>query len=126
MSRETQKKLEAVKMWFLRRMLRIPWTQEKSNERVLKEAYARRSLINRVRKRQAKFIGHDIRRDGLEHLVPTGMLEGKRSRGRHRVKILDGLTSWLGAQRVTEILSTMKDREAWRGMMANAMEQGTG
>ena len=79
-----------------------------------------------ARKRQATLIGHVIRRDGLEHLVTTGILEGKRGRGRQREKILDGLTSWLGAQRVTDILSTMKDREAWRGMMANAMEQGTG
>ena len=77
-------------------------------------------------KRQATLIGHVIRRDGLEHLVTTGILEGKRGRGRQREKILDGLTSWLGAQRVTDILSTKKDREAWRGMIANAMEQGTG
>ena len=70
-------------------MLRIPWTQKESNETVLKEADARRSIINRRRKRQATLIGHVIRRDGLEHVVTTGMLEGKRVRGRQREKILD-------------------------------------
>ena len=96
--KQVQKKLEAVEMWFLWRMLRIPWTQKKSNVTVLKEADARRSLINRIRKRQATFIGNVIRRDELEHLVTTGMFEGKRGGGRQREKILDGLTSWLGAQ----------------------------
>ena len=106
------KKLEAVEMWFLRKTFRIPWTQKKSKETVLNEADARSSLINRIRKRQATFIGHVIRRDGLEHLVTTGMLEGKRGRGWQREKILDESKSCLGAQRVMDILSTMKDREA--------------
>ena len=126
LNKQVQKKLEAVEIWLLRRILRIPWTQKKSNVAVSKEADARRSLINRRRKRQATFIGHAIRRDGLEHLVTTGMLEGKRGRGRQREKILDGLISWFGVKRVTDILLTMKDREYWRGMIANAMEQGTG
>ena len=92
----------------------------------MKEADTKRSLINKMRKRQAKFIGHVIRREGLEHLVTTGMLEGRRSRGRQREKILDGLTTWLKARKVTEILTKMKERDVWREMIANAMEQGTG
>ena len=103
-------------------MLLIPWTQKNSNVTVLKEVDARRSLISRIRKQQATSIGHVIRRHGLEHLVTTGILEGNRSRGRQREKTLDGVTSWLGAQRVTDILSTINDREAWKGMIANAME----
>ena len=124
-NKETQRKLEAVEMWFLRRMLRISWKEKKSNEDVLKEAVATRSLINKIRKRQAKFTGHVTRREGLEHLVTTGMLEGRRSRGRQREKILDGLTTWLKAGKVTEILTKMKERDVWREMIANAMEQGT-
>ncbi|GFO44541.1 hypothetical protein PoB_007104600 [Plakobranchus ocellatus] len=78
-------------MWFLRRMLWIPWTAKKTNERVLNEANKRRSLVRTIRKRQATFLGHVMRRGKLEHLVTTGKFEGKRSRGRQREKIMDGL-----------------------------------
>ncbi|GFO02931.1 endonuclease-reverse transcriptase [Plakobranchus ocellatus] len=77
---QIQNKLEATEMWFLRRMLRIPWTAKKTNERVLKEANKRRSLVRTIRKRQATFLGHVMRRGKLEHLVTTGKFEGKKSR----------------------------------------------
>ncbi|GFO04630.1 C-type lectin domain family 4 member c [Plakobranchus ocellatus] len=51
-------KLEATEMCFLRRMLRIPWTAKKTNERVLNEANERRTLVRTMRKRQATFLGH--------------------------------------------------------------------
>ncbi|GFR85165.1 endonuclease-reverse transcriptase [Elysia marginata] len=84
-------------MWFWRRMLRIPWTAKKTNEEVLNETETARSLINRIRKRQATFVGHIMRRDGLENLLTTGKLEGGRGKGRQREKMLDGLTSWMKA-----------------------------
>ncbi|GFO31937.1 pogo transposable element with znf domain [Plakobranchus ocellatus] len=59
-SKQIQNKLEATEMWFLRRMLRIPWTAKKTNERVLNEANKRRSLVRTIRKRQATFLGHMI------------------------------------------------------------------
>ncbi|GFN83124.1 RNA-directed DNA polymerase from mobile element jockey [Plakobranchus ocellatus] len=65
---EVRHKLEATEMWFLRRMLRIPWTAKKTNERVLNEANKRRSLVRTIRKRQATFLGHVMRREKLEHL----------------------------------------------------------
>ncbi|GFO35692.1 endonuclease-reverse transcriptase [Plakobranchus ocellatus] len=72
-----------------RRMLRIPWTAKKTNERVLNEANKRRSLVRTIRKRQATFRDHVMRRGKLEHLVTTGKFEGKRSRGRQREEIMD-------------------------------------
>ena len=57
-----------------RRMLYISWTAKKSN--ILKEADTR-SLINRLHKRQATFFDHRMRREKQEHLVTTGMIEGK-------------------------------------------------
>ena len=59
-------------MWFLRRMLRIPW----------KEAETNRSLMQKKRKQQATFFGHVMRREGLEHFLTTGKLNRKRSKGR--------------------------------------------
>ncbi|GFO35670.1 hypothetical protein PoB_006217500 [Plakobranchus ocellatus] len=66
-----------------------------------------------------------MRREKLEHLVTTGKLEGKRGRERQREKITDRLATWLGPGRVIEALTTVKDRDLWRDMIANAYKQGT-
>ncbi|GFN81086.1 hypothetical protein PoB_000759200 [Plakobranchus ocellatus] len=98
---------------------------EKTNERVLNEANKRRSLVRTIRKRQATFLGHVMRRGKLEHLVTTGKFEGRRSRGRQREKLMDGLATWLGPGKVSDILAAVKDRDLWRDMIANAYKQGT-
>ena len=82
-------------MWFLQRILQISLTAKKSNKIVLWEADTTRSLINRIRKCLATFFGHVIRREKQDHLVTTGMMEGKRSRGKQHEKILDGETKCL-------------------------------
>ncbi|GFO40770.1 ubiquitin carboxyl-terminal hydrolase 24 [Plakobranchus ocellatus] len=124
-SKQTQKKLEATEMWFLRRMLRISWTAKKTNDTVLEEAHTTRLLISKIRKRQATFFGHVMRREKLENLVTTGMLEGKRSRGKQREKLIEGLTDWLKAGKSLEAIEATKDRKKWRTMIANAVKQGT-
>ncbi|GFN76962.1 hypothetical protein PoB_000346800 [Plakobranchus ocellatus] len=95
------------------------------NERVVNEAGGRRSLVGAVRKRQATFLGHVMRRGKLEHLVTTRKFEGKRVRGRQREKIMDGLATWLGPRKVSDILAAVKDRDLWRDMIANTYKQGT-
>ena len=106
-------------------MLRISWTARKSNDAVLKEAETERSLIKRICERQAKFLGHILRRGELEHLITTGMMEGKRSRGRQRGKMIDSLASWLMADKVTDIICVTRDRDIWKEMIAYAMKHGT-
>ncbi|GFN81917.1 hypothetical protein PoB_000842300 [Plakobranchus ocellatus] len=73
----------------------------------------------------ATFLGHVMRRGKLEHLVTTGKFEGKRIRGRQREKILDGLATWLGPGKMSDILAAVKDRDLWRDMIANSYKQGT-
>ncbi|GFO01374.1 retrovirus-related pol polyprotein from type-1 retrotransposable element r2 [Plakobranchus ocellatus] len=124
-SKQIQNELEATEIWFLRRMLRIPWTAKKTNKRVLNEVNKRRSRVRTIWKRQATFLGHVMRRGKLEHLVTTGKFEGKRSRGRQREKIMDGLAKWLGPGKVSDTLAAVKDRDLWRDMIANAYKQGT-
>ncbi|GFO21612.1 hypothetical protein PoB_004811700 [Plakobranchus ocellatus] len=55
----------------------------------------------------------------------TGKFERKRSRGRQRELIIDGLATWLGPGKVSDILAAVKDRDLWRDMIANAYKQGT-
>ncbi|GFO35995.1 endonuclease-reverse transcriptase [Plakobranchus ocellatus] len=88
---EGAKKLEAVKMWFIRRMMRISWTEKKSKEVILKEANLERSLIKTIRQRQLQFLGHVCQHKSLEHLAVTGKIEGKRSRGRQRITFIENL-----------------------------------
>ena len=52
------KKIEAAEMWFIRRMLRISWTEKKTNVNVLREGNVQRSLLKTIRKRQMEFLGH--------------------------------------------------------------------
>ena len=125
-SKQAQKKLEAVEMWFLRRMMKISWMAKKSSDTVLKEAHTSRALVNKIRTRQTTFFGHVMRREKLEQLITTGMMKGKRSRGKQREKITDGLVKWLGAGKVVEILKATRDRGIWKDMIANAIKHGTG
>ena len=126
-SKQAQKKLEAVEMWFLRRMMKISCMAKKSNDTVLKETHTSRALVNKIRTRQTTFFGHVMRREKLEHLITTGMMEGKRSRGKQREKMTDGLVNWLGAGKVVEILKATRNRGImWKDMIANAIKHGTG
>ncbi|GFN78770.1 hypothetical protein PoB_000527600 [Plakobranchus ocellatus] len=84
-----------------------------------------RSLVKTIRKRQAIFLGHVMRRGKLEHLVTARKFEGKRSRRRQGEKIMDGLATWLGTGKVLDTLAAVKDRDLWRDMIANAYKQGT-
>ena len=125
---ETRKRLEAAEMWFFRRMLRISWTEKRTNESILEETNQERSLINTIRKRQLKFLGHICRHRGLEFLSLTGKIEGKRSRGRQRITFLESLNSWVTGNNKDNLtfLRMTENREKWRIMIADVCpRQGT-
>ena len=112
-------------MWFLRRMLRTPWTAIKYYREILQDAREKRTLINKIRKRQATFFGQVLRRENMEHLITTGKIQGKRSPGRQRIKMLDDVTAWLGGNRNAETIGMTRERERWKSMVANAYRLGT-
>ena len=122
---QMQKKIEAVEIWFLRRMMKISWTERKSNDCVLEEAGYRRSLVAKIKMRQAKFFGHIMRREGIEKLVTTGMMEGKRAAGRQRMKLMDNIRNWTEGGSNVETIRATSDRDRWKGMIAHAWKQGT-
>ena len=125
---ETRKRLEAAEMLFFRRMLRISWTEKRTNESILEETNQERSLINTIRKRQLKFLGHICRHRGLEFLSLTGKIEGKRSRGRQRITFLESLNSWVTGNNKDNLtfLRMTENRDKWRIMIADVCSrQGT-
>ena len=117
---EIEKKLEAAEMWFIRRVMRISWTEKKSNESVLKEANLERSLIKTLRQRQLQFLGHICRHKGYEHLAITGKIDGKRDRGRQRITFMKSLNSWVSkCDSNNDLLKMTDNRSEWRVMIAN-------
>jgi hypothetical protein len=120
-SKEMEKRLEATEMWFLRRMLNVPWTARETNESILKRTKSKRLLINTIRYRQLKFLGHIIRKGCIEHLVLSGKINGKKDRGRPRIKYLENMNLWIEKQGYTKIdfLHAAQDRKNWRIMLAN-------
>ena len=116
---ETKKSLKAAEMWFYRKMVRISWKEKRTNESILEETNQERSLINTIRKRQLKFLGHICRHKGLEFLSLTGKIEGTRSRGRQRITFLDSLSSFVTGNNKDNIalLRMTEDRDRWRIMI---------
>ena len=125
-----EQKLEAAEMWFYRRILRISWTEHITNEEVLRRMGARRKLMNNIRKRQLQFLGHVMRKEGLENLTLTGKINGTRSRGRPRLTYLKSLSKWMSEgipARIEELkeqnlLKATKNRELWRSMIADVLK----
>ena len=118
-SKEMSRRLEATEMWFLRRMMRVPWTARRTNQAVLEMAGTSRRLLSKIRKRQLRYVGHVLRGDSMEKVCLMGMIEGNRARGRQRIKYLDGIKTLVGVRNVGEVVRLAEDREGWRSIVAN-------
>ena len=82
---------DAFELWCWRRLLRVPWTARRSNQSILKEISPEYSLEGLMLKLQ--YFGHLMRRtDTLEKTLMLGKIEGRRKRGRQRMRWLDGIT----------------------------------
>ena len=111
--------IEAMEIWFLTRMLRVLWTEKRTNLEILNTASSTRKLMCYVKRRQPEFLGHVMKKGKLEHLLTTGKIEGKRSRGRQRIQIQDGIAAWLGRS-TADMFVDARDREKWKVMIAYA------
>ena len=86
-------RIEAFELWCWRRLLRIPWTAKRSNQSILKEINPRISLERLMLKLKLQYSGHLMQRaDSLEKTLMLGKIEGRRRRGRQRMRQLDGIT----------------------------------
>ena len=65
-----------------------------------------------------------MRREKLEHLITTGKIEGPKSRGRPREKILDGISGWLSSDPLV-VLRRVRERDKWKAMVTYALRHGT-
>ena len=92
-------RIDAFELWCWRRLLRVPWTARRSNQFILKEISPGCSLEGLRLKLKLQYLGHLMRRaDSLEKTLMLGKIEGRRRKGRQRMRCLDGITdsmSWV-------------------------------
>ena len=121
----TQRRLSAFELWCWRRLLRVPWTARRSNQSILREISHEHSLEGLMLKLKLQYFGHLMQRtDTFEKTLMLGKTEGRRRRGRQRMRWSGSITNSMDTN-LSQLRETVEDRGAWRAAVHGVTKSWT-